>query len=72
MTGTALVQASDSEKLVTESESIFIPVGGAHSLENPAKCRWNGLRCKPRLTLVKTTLFGLKTGMAVLEHRGKT
>lgn len=35
--GTALVRVGDSEKLVTENESIFIPIGGVHSLENPGK-----------------------------------
>lgn len=37
VTGTALVRVNDSEKLVTENESIFIPIGGVHSLENPGK-----------------------------------
>jgi mannose-1-phosphate guanylyltransferase/mannose-6-phosphate isomerase len=37
VTGTALVRVGDSEKLVTENESIFIPIGGVHSLENPGK-----------------------------------
>jgi mannose-6-phosphate isomerase-like protein (cupin superfamily) len=37
VTGTALVRVGDSENLVTENESIFIPIGGVHSLENPGK-----------------------------------
>ncbi len=37
VTGTALVRVGDSEKLVTENESIFIPIGGVYSLENPGK-----------------------------------
>jgi mannose-1-phosphate guanylyltransferase len=37
VTGTALVRLGDISKLVTENESIFIPIGSVHSLENPGK-----------------------------------
>lgn len=37
VSGTALVRLGDSTKLVTENESIFIPIGSVHSLENPGK-----------------------------------
>lgn len=37
VSGSALVRNGDSEFLVTENESTFIPVGTVHSLENPGK-----------------------------------
>lgn len=37
VSGTALVRLGESSKLVTENESIFIPIGSVHSLENPGK-----------------------------------
>lgn len=37
VSGTAKVQIGDTETLVTENESVFIPVGEVHSLENPGK-----------------------------------
>ncbi len=37
VSGTARVWLDGQEKLVTENQSIFIPVGGVHSLENPGK-----------------------------------
>lgn len=37
VSGTALVRLGDSTKLVPENESIFIPIGIVHSLENPGK-----------------------------------
>ncbi|MCM5509492.1 mannose-1-phosphate guanylyltransferase/mannose-6-phosphate isomerase [Vibrio sp. CC007] len=35
--GTALVTIGDSTKLVTEDQSIYIPLGTVHALENPGK-----------------------------------
>jgi mannose-1-phosphate guanylyltransferase / mannose-6-phosphate isomerase len=35
--GTAFVVVNATEKLVYENESIFIPVGATHRLENPGK-----------------------------------
>ena len=37
VTGTASVRLGDETKLVTENESVYIPVGVTHSLENPGK-----------------------------------
>ena len=37
VTGVAKVRVGDEEKLLTENESVFIPVGEVHSLENPGK-----------------------------------
>lgn len=37
VSGTALVRNGDSEFMVTENESTFIPIGVVHSLENPGK-----------------------------------
>lgn len=37
VSGTARVRIGDSEKLVAENESVFIPIGAIHSLENPGK-----------------------------------
>lgn len=37
VSGTAKVWLDGSEKLVTENQSTYIPVGGVHSLENPGK-----------------------------------
>ncbi|OUD10535.1 mannose-1-phosphate guanylyltransferase/mannose-6-phosphate isomerase [Marivivens niveibacter] len=35
--GTARVTLNDASKLVTENESVYIPVGSVHRLENPGK-----------------------------------
>lgn len=35
--GTALVTIDDEEKLVTENQSVYIPLGAVHRLENPGK-----------------------------------
>ena len=35
--GTALVQVGDEEKLLTENESTYIPIGSIHRLSNPGK-----------------------------------
>ncbi|WP_108300710.1 mannose-1-phosphate guanylyltransferase/mannose-6-phosphate isomerase [Limnohabitans sp. JirII-29] len=37
VTGTAKVRLGDDYRLVTENESVYIPVGTVHSLENPGK-----------------------------------
>ena len=37
VTGTASVLINDETKLLTENESIYIPIGAKHSLENPGK-----------------------------------
>jgi len=37
VSGTAKVTVGDEEKLVAENESIFIPLGTVHALENPGK-----------------------------------
>ena len=37
VSGTANVRLGDEVKLVTENESVYIPVGVTHSLENPCK-----------------------------------
>jgi mannose-1-phosphate guanylyltransferase len=37
VSGTAKVRLGDEVKLVTENESVYIPVGVTHSLENPGK-----------------------------------
>lgn len=37
VSGTAKVTIDDSEKLVTENQSVYIPVGAVHALENPGK-----------------------------------
>ncbi|WP_310643299.1 mannose-1-phosphate guanylyltransferase/mannose-6-phosphate isomerase [Limnohabitans sp.] len=37
VSGTALVRLGDESKLVTENESVYIPVGVKHALENPGK-----------------------------------
>ena len=35
--GTALVTIDDTEQLVTENQSVYIPLGAVHRLENPGK-----------------------------------
>ena len=35
--GTALVQVGDEEKLLSENESTYIPVGSVHRLSNPGR-----------------------------------
>lgn len=37
VSGTAKVRIGETEKLVAENESVFIPIGAIHSLENPGK-----------------------------------
>lgn len=37
VTGTALITRGDEEKLLTENESTYIPIGVKHRLENPGK-----------------------------------
>lgn len=37
VSGTAQVRIGDTERLVTENQSVYIPLGVVHSLENPGK-----------------------------------
>jgi mannose-6-phosphate isomerase-like protein (cupin superfamily) len=37
VSGTALVRIGEEERMVTENQSVYIPVGIVHSLENPGK-----------------------------------
>lgn len=37
VSGTAKVRCGDNEQLLTENQSVYIPVGVVHSLENPGK-----------------------------------
>lgn len=37
VSGTAKVQIDDTEKFVTENESVYIPITAVHALENPGK-----------------------------------
>jgi len=37
VSGTAKVRIGDGEQLVTENQSVYIPLGVVHSLENPGK-----------------------------------
>lgn len=51
--GTALVQIGDEKKMVTEGESVYIPLGAKHRLENPGK--------------VPLTLIEVQTGTYLAE-----
>ncbi len=35
--GTAKVTIDDQERLVTENQSVYIPLGATHRMENPGK-----------------------------------
>lgn len=37
VSGTAKVTINDEDKLVTENQSVYIPIGAVHALENPGK-----------------------------------
>lgn len=37
VSGTAAVRIDDAEQIVTENQSVYIPLGAVHSLENPGK-----------------------------------
>ena len=37
VSGSANVTIDDNTQLVTENESIYIPIGAVHALENPGK-----------------------------------
>jgi mannose-1-phosphate guanylyltransferase len=37
VSGTAKVTINDVEKLISENESVYIPIGAVHALENPGK-----------------------------------
>ena len=37
VSGTAKVIVDGNEKLVTENESVYVPLGATHCLENPGK-----------------------------------
>jgi mannose-1-phosphate guanylyltransferase/mannose-6-phosphate isomerase len=37
VSGTAMVTCGDEEKLLVENESVYIPIGSKHRLENPGK-----------------------------------
>ena len=37
VSGTAKVTVNDTEKLVTENQSVYIPIGAVHALENPGR-----------------------------------
>ena len=51
--GTAKVTINDTEKLVSEGESVYIPLGAVHRLENPGK--------------VPMILIEIQTGAYLLE-----
>ena len=35
--GTACVRIGEAESMITENQSVYIPIGAVHSLENPGK-----------------------------------
>jgi mannose-6-phosphate isomerase-like protein (cupin superfamily) len=35
--GTARVRIGETESMITENQSVYIPIGAVHSLENPGK-----------------------------------
>ena len=37
VSGTARVTVNDTETLVTENQSIYVPLGAVHRMENPGK-----------------------------------
>ena len=37
VSGSANVTINDNTQLVTENESVYIPIGAVHALENPGK-----------------------------------
>jgi mannose-1-phosphate guanylyltransferase len=37
VSGTAKVRVGDVEQMITENQSVYIPIGDIHSLENPGK-----------------------------------
>jgi mannose-1-phosphate guanylyltransferase len=37
VSGTAKVRVGDREQMITENQSVYIPIGDIHSLENPGK-----------------------------------
>jgi mannose-1-phosphate guanylyltransferase len=37
VSGTAKVTIDNVEKLISENESVYIPIGAVHALENPGK-----------------------------------
>jgi mannose-6-phosphate isomerase-like protein (cupin superfamily) len=37
VSGTARVRIGETESMITENQSVYIPIGAVHSLENPGK-----------------------------------
>jgi mannose-6-phosphate isomerase-like protein (cupin superfamily) len=37
VSGTARVRIGETESMITENQSVYIPIGAIHSLENPGK-----------------------------------
>ena len=52
--GTAIVQRDEERMLVRENESVYIPIGVNHRLENPASCRCSSSRCNPEHISART------------------
>ena len=61
VSGTAHVGRDDETLVLTENESVYLPVGCVHWLENEGKYRCNLSRCRPAPISVRTTSSGLRT-----------
>lgn len=60
VSGTAQVTLGEEVKLLRENESIYIPQGVHHCLENPEQYLLISLKCVPDLILEKMISFVLK------------
>ena len=67
VSGTAQVRVDNEEKTLQENESVFIPLGAVHSLENPGKIPLELIEVQSGSYLGEDVSFVLKTCMAGLK-----
>jgi hypothetical protein len=66
--GAARVTVNETVKTVHENESIYIPMGAVHWMENPGKIMLDLIESRPEAISGKSTSSGLKTTIKELEE----
>ena len=69
VSGTAKVTKEEEELLLTRNQSISVPVGARHRLENAGDVPWRSSRCSRGATWERTTSYAWKTGTAGRRDR---
>ena len=65
VSGSANVTIDDSTQLVTENESVYIPIGAVHALENPGKIPLELIEVQSGAYLGEDDMWGFQTATAV-------